>query len=100
IDLNPAERAGILTHAGFLASKAHEKFDAPILRGVFVLDKFLCAPPPPPPPDVADIPESTGGTPKTTRQRIEQSHAQGGCKNCHDTIHGVGFLFNNYDAVG
>jgi hypothetical protein len=100
LELNPAQRAGILTHAGFLASKAHEKFDAPILRGVFVLDKFLCAPPPPPPPNVADIPEASGDVPKTTRQRIEQSHAQGGCKNCHDTIHGVGFLFNNYDAVG
>lgn len=100
LDLNPAQRAGILTHAGFLASKSHEKFDAPILRGVFVLDKFLCAPPPPPPPNVKDIPEASGEVPKTTRQRIEQSHAQGGCKNCHDTIHGVGFLFNNYDAVG
>ncbi len=100
VDLDSKQRAGLLTQTGFLATKAHEKFDAPILRGVFVLERFLCAPPPPPPPDVADIPPAEGETPKTTRQRIEASHSSGGCKNCHDTIHGVGFLFNNYDAVG
>jgi hypothetical protein len=46
LNLDPKQRAGLLTQAGFLASKAHEKFDAPILRGVFVLERFLCAPPP------------------------------------------------------
>ena len=46
VDLDPTKRAGILTHAGFLADKAHEKFDSPIKRGVFVLERFMCAPPP------------------------------------------------------
>lgn len=101
VDLDPKKRAGILTHAGFLADKAHEKFDSPIKRGVFVLGRFMCAPPPPPPPNVKDIPES-GPTdaPKTTRMRVEEGHALGGCKGCHDRIDGVGFLFDHYDAVG
>ncbi len=102
VDLDPAERAGLLTQAGLLASMAHEKFDAPILRGVFVLRHLLCAPPDAPPPNVPDIPPAEDGDgPKTTRQRVEDVHvSSAACKGCHEQIDGIGFAFDNYDAIG
>ena len=101
VDLDPSKRAGFLTQAGPMAALAHEKYDAPISRGVFVLRRLLCADLGPPPPDVADIPPAENGEgPMTTRQRIEQSHSGGTCTGCHDLINPLGFAFGHYDAAG
>ncbi len=101
VSLDGGERAGLLTQPALMASMAHEKFDAPIKRGVYVLDRFMCVGIGAPPPDVPDIPPSDPQEgPKTTRQRIEEMHVQEACKACHTLIDGVGFAFNNYDAVG
>lgn len=101
VDLNPKERSGFLTHAGPMAAMAHETMDAPILRGVFVLRKMLCASLGAPPKDVPDIaPVTPEDVPMTTRDRIEQSHTGPSCKGCHDSINPLGFAFNNYDATG
>lgn len=101
VDLDPAQRAGILTQAGPMAAMAHDKSDAPILRGVFVLRKLLCAKLGAPPPDVPDIPPVEDGEgPMTTRQRIEQSHSGDTCVGCHDRINPLGFSFSHYDAAG
>jgi hypothetical protein len=95
-------RSGILTQAGLLAGFAHETSDSPVLRGVFVMDRFFCSPPPPPPPSVnLAVPEATNSsTPMTTRDRFAQTHEQGTCASCHHTIDGFGFGFSHYDAVG
>jgi hypothetical protein len=102
VDLDPSERAGLLTQAGLMASMAHQQFDAPILRGVFVLRHLLCAPPGAPPPNVADIPPSQAGdAPRTTRQRVAEQHVTSPvCKACHDQIDPIGFAFEHYDAIG
>jgi hypothetical protein len=96
-----AQRAGILTQVGLLAAFAHETMESPVLRGVFVLDRILCAPPPPPPPDVPNLPPAaTNGETTTTRERFEKEHQRGGCAGCHKPIDGVGFGFQHFDAVG
>lgn len=101
VDLDAGQRAGILTQVGPMAAMAHEKFDAPILRGVFILRKMLCAKLGAPPPDVPDIPPAEEGEgPMTTRQRIEQSHTGPTCTGCHDRINPLGFAFGHYDAAG
>lgn len=94
-------RSGILTHAGLLAGFAHETASSPVLRGVLVLDRFLCAPAPPPPKNVdTSPPDVVPGEVLTTRQRFEQQHENAECAACHHAIHGVGFTFESYDAVG
>jgi hypothetical protein len=96
-------RSGILTQAGLLAGFAHETTDSPVLRGVFVMDRFFCSPPPPPPPGVTgSVTELTSdsGAPMTTRDRFAQTHEQGTCASCHHSIDGFGFGFSHYDAVG
>jgi hypothetical protein len=102
-ETDPARRSGILTQAGLLAGFAHETTDSPVLRGVFVMDRFFCSPPPPPPPGVTgSVTELTtdSGAPMTTRDRFAQTHEQGTCASCHHSIDGFGFGFSHYDAVG
>jgi Protein of unknown function (DUF1592)/Protein of unknown function (DUF1588)/Protein of unknown function (DUF1595)/Protein of unknown function (DUF1585)/Protein of unknown function (DUF1587) len=99
--VDAAQRSGILTQAGLLAGFAHQRNDAPVLRGVFVMDRLLCAAPPAPPPNVnTALPELKADAKLTTRQQLEQSHVATACANCHESIDGIGFGFESYDAVG
>jgi hypothetical protein len=102
VSLDPAERSGILTRAGFLARTAHAVHPSPVKRGVFVLARLLCVPPAPPPANVNTNPPDEGepGQPKTNRERYAKHTAQADCASCHVTIDGVGFGFENYDALG
>jgi hypothetical protein len=99
VALDPAQRAGLLTQAAFLATHAHHNQSAPIHRGVVVLTELLCKPPPPPPPDVdATPPDPQPGA--TTREIFEQHTAEEYCANCHTLINGIGLGFEGYDAIG
>ncbi|MDC0722459.1 DUF1592 domain-containing protein [Nannocystis bainbridge] len=102
VSLDPGERSGILTRAGFLARTAHAVHPSPVKRGVFVLARLLCVPPAPPPANVNTNPPDEGepGQPKTNRERYAKHTAQADCASCHVTIDGVGFGFENYDALG
>lgn len=101
VALDASQRAGLLTQVGIQAGLAHDALHAPVLRGVFVLDRLLCAPPAPPPPGVnQNLPDPPAGMPTTTRQRFEQQHESGSCRSCHKIIDGVGFAFERYDALG
>lgn len=102
VSLDPAQRSGILTRAGFLARTAHAVHPSPVKRGVFVLARLLCVPPAPPPANVNTNPPDEGepGQPKTNRERYAKHTAQADCASCHTAIDGVGFGFEHYDALG
>lgn len=96
-----ARRAGILTRAGFLAGTSHAIHPSPVQRGIFVLSRLLCAPPAPPPPEVStELPEETGETPTTNRERYAEHTARTECAGCHRTIDGIGFGLEHFDALG
>jgi len=100
----PAEqRAGILTHPAMLASHAYAGYPSPVLRGVFVLDRVMCAPPSPPPPGVdTTLPSPDEVGPQTNRDWYDGATTEKGdqCAGCHILINGVGFAFENYDSMG
>lgn len=103
VDLDPKQRAGLLTQAAILAGTAHAANQSPIFRGKFVLEYLLCNPPSPPPNNT--IPAATKMLPAdavvTTRQRLEMEHEGAtSCAGCHRIIDGFGFAFENYDAIG
>jgi hypothetical protein len=101
VSVDPTQRSGVLTNAGLMAGFAHATADSPVLRGVWVLDRLMCSAPPPPPKDVnVTPPVDNGGQPMTTRDRFAKQHEQGVCAGCHHTIDGIGFGFENFDAVG
>lgn len=98
VALNPAERAGILTQAAFLAANADPSADNPVRRGLAIYLNVLCGQVSPPPAMVPSVqPPSTN---MTTRQRFEV-HAQQACaQGCHTNFDPPGFAFENYDALG
>ncbi len=100
VDLDPEQRAGILTTSGFLAYNAHARELDTIHRGVFVNLRLICSDLPPPPPVVPPLPPPEPGL--TNRQRVDAHTGPGTCgAGCHSTlINPVGFAFENYDALG
>jgi hypothetical protein len=99
IDLLPAQRAGILTQASFLATHSKEVQTDPVSRGKFVRERLLCQGIAPPPPDIPIMaPVITPGS--TTRQRFVEHEANTVCAACHKLLDPVGLAFENYDAIG
>ncbi|MCH9680425.1 MAG: DUF1592 domain-containing protein [Deltaproteobacteria bacterium] len=100
VDLDPGQRAGVLTRAAFLATHAYPRSSSPPRRGKFVIERLLCSELPPPPGD-ADLtpPEPAPGT-KTNRELFEEKTAEPHCSGCHQALHGIGFGFEHYDAIG
>ncbi len=102
VDLDPEQRGGVLTQPHFLAAQAHVVHPSPVLRGVFVLDRLLCARPPPPDATVnlAVADEQPDAPPATNRERYAAHVADPQCAGCHADIDGIGFAFEGYDAIG
>jgi uncharacterized protein DUF1588/uncharacterized protein DUF1592/uncharacterized protein DUF1595/uncharacterized protein DUF1585/uncharacterized protein DUF1587 len=95
----PDPRFGLLTQPALLALLSHSNQTAPVIRGVFVRERFLCLPVAPPPPDVNPVAPDPDPT-ATTRERFRQHTEQPLCASCHQLIDGVGFGFERYDQLG
>ncbi len=95
----PDPRFGLLTQPALLALLSHSDQTAPVIRGVFVRERFLCQAVPPPPPDVNAVPPNPDPS-ATTRERFRQHTEQAACASCHKLIDGVGFGFERYDQLG
>lgn len=96
-------RSGVLTHAAFLTGHSSASTrTSPILRGVFVLDRFLCQEVPPPPPgaemEEPDTPPEADVL--TTRDYFSWKTSMAACATCHSHINPVGFAFENFDGIG
>jgi hypothetical protein len=99
VDLDPTQRAGLLTRLGFLAANAYSNQSSPIHRGAFIQRQVLCATIPDPPPNVPKLPPLMAT--QTTRQQVDMHTAPAECAVCHHVlINPVGFGLENYDAVG
>ncbi len=98
VELDPSERAGFLTRAGFLARNATLTEPDPIHRGVWVNLNLLCTPL----SAVPDLPDDLMPVGDTNRERIESITGPGTCAEaCHGTyINPIGFALENYDALG
>ncbi|WP_437901154.1 DUF1592 domain-containing protein [Sorangium sp. So ce124] len=99
VELDEAERSGLLTRLGFLAAKATARQPDSIHRGVFVNLRILCAALPPPPDNATSLPP---GELATNRERVEAHTGKGTCgASCHGVlINPAGFAFEHYDAIG
>ncbi len=93
-------RVGILQQGAFLATFAHETESAPVLRGKAVLTRLLCDNLPKPTNLNVEITFPAPDPNATTRARYAQHAIDPVCSSCHDYLDGVGFTFENFDAVG
>ena len=99
VDLDPAQRAGVLTQLGLLAAKAGPDQSSPIHRGVFVREQMFCQELPPP-PATEDIQPPMLDAKMTTRERFAAHRNNPNCASCHNLIDSVGFEFEQYDGLG
>jgi hypothetical protein len=100
VELDPNERAGLLTLSGFLALEADAYISSPIRRGVFINHNVWCVELPPPPNIVPPLPANGGQM--TTRELVDSHTGAGTCgEGCHSTmINPPGFALESYDALG
>jgi len=100
VDLAGTPRGGVLTHASVLAVSSYATRTSPVLRGKWVLDNLLNAPPPDPPPDVPNLDEKQIGTTASLRVQLEQHRKDPICAACHRRMDPLGFGLENFDAIG
>ena len=73
---------------------------SPVLRGKWILDNMLNAPPPDPPAGVPRLDEAKVGADAPLRQQLEAHRTQPMCAACHQKMDPLGFSLENYDAIG
>ena len=95
-------RRGLLGKGAVLTVTAFPNRTSPVVRGKWVLQTLLGAPPPEPPPNVPGLPENGEKVTKvrTLRERLEQHRASATCASCHKLMDPLGFALENFDAVG
>jgi mono/diheme cytochrome c family protein len=94
-------RRGLLGHASILTVTALPTRTSPVVRGKWILDNLLGAPPPQPPPDVPPLAENTEDTkPVPLRARLQAHRASPTCAACHAVMDPIGFALEGFDAVG
>jgi hypothetical protein len=100
VDLDPTQRSGLLTQAGFLSSYITGNDPDIIHRGVFIATRLLCVTLPPPSPAATPLIEPTPEM--TNRERVELTTGKGTCgETCHLMLFNpLGNSFESYDAIG
>ena len=94
-------RGGLLGQAAILTVTAYPNRTSPVLRGKWVLENVLNAPPPPPPPNVPELQErNASGRVLSMRERMEQHRANPVCAGCHSRMDPLGLALEHFDAVG
>lgn len=100
VELPDARRGGVLTMASVLAVTSYPTRTSPVIRGKWVLENLLGAPPPPPPPDVPELDEKTLGKTVSMREQLAAHRANASCAACHNRMDAIGFALEHYDAIG
>jgi hypothetical protein len=101
VELTGTQRAGLLGQGSILTVTSYATRTSPVVRGKFLLDNILGAPPPPPPPNVPAL-EETGaaGTDASMRELMEQHRQNPACAACHTRMDPLGFALENFDGIG
>ncbi len=94
------QRGGILTQASVLTVSSYSTRTSPVLRGKWILENILNAPPPAPPPGVPTLDDAKIGTAASLRQQLEQHRTNPTCAACHSRMDPLGFGLENFNAIG
>ncbi|HXS28039.1 MAG TPA: DUF1592 domain-containing protein [Steroidobacteraceae bacterium] len=102
VELTNPVRFGLLGKGAFLMGQSYPTRTAPVLRGKWILDDILDAPPAPPPPGVKMNlqSEEVGSKALTLREEMAVHRRNPSCFACHGVLDPLGLAFQNFDAVG
>lgn len=95
-----ARGGGILSQASVLTVSSYSTRTSPVLRGKWILENLLNAPPPAPPPGVPPLDESKAGQNATLRMQMEEHRKNAVCASCHSKMDPLGFGLENFNAIG
>ncbi|HEY2732212.1 MAG TPA: DUF1592 domain-containing protein [Polyangia bacterium] len=100
VNLDPKERAGLLTQPALLALWSAEPTGThPSFRGTTMLEKVFCDAVPPPPPSIPPSPAPSAGM--TQRQVTEAISGQAAlCAACHVIMDPPGLAYETFDSIG
>lgn len=99
IQLDPKQRAGVVTHPYLLAANSYHGSTSPIHRGVFASRRLLSRSLRPPPNAI--LFEDAKFDPQLTmREKVTELTKSEACQACHSIINPLGFCLENFDAVG
>ena len=95
-------RQGLLGQGSILTITSTATRTSPVIRGAWILENILGAPPPAPPPGVETNLDGDGTQVLTAsvRQRLENHRKNPSCAACHGVIDPVGFALENFNAIG
>ena len=100
VTLGSGRRAGLLGHGSILTVTSYANRTSPVVRGKWLLENILGAPPPSPPPDAPPLGEVDMGGARSMRERMERHRASPACASCHAQMDPLGFALESFDAVG
>jgi cytochrome c553 len=93
-------RRGLLGQGSVLTVTSYATRTSPVLRGKWVLENLLGAPPPPPPPNVPDLEDTPNTEGMAIKDRMVKHRANPACASCHARMDPYGFALENFDAIG
>jgi hypothetical protein len=101
VTLTDENRFGLLGKAAVLSVTSYSTRTAPTIRGKWLLENILAAPPPAPPPNVPALEETIkDGKPRSVRDMLEQHRQNPVCASCHARMDPLGLSLENFDAIG
>jgi hypothetical protein len=100
VELGESARRGLLGQGSILTVTSYANRTSPTLRGKWVLENLLAAPPPAPPPNVPSLDDGSASDGLSVRERMEQHRRNAVCASCHAQMDPFGLALENFDAVG
>ncbi|MEZ5284245.1 MAG: DUF1592 domain-containing protein [Vicinamibacterales bacterium] len=102
VDIPDPNRRGILGQGSVLLLTSIADRTSPVLRGKWVMEVLIGAPPPAPPPNVPTLDDTASakdGKMLTTRERMELHRANAVCNACHRMMDPIGLALDNFDVT-
>jgi len=99
VELEDSNRFGLFGKGAVLMVTSYPDRTSPVLRGAWIMDQVLAAPPDPPPPGVETDLAATE-VPRSVRERLAAHRTQPSCNQCHGVIDPLGQALENFNAIG
>jgi Protein of unknown function (DUF1592)/Protein of unknown function (DUF1588)/Protein of unknown function (DUF1587)/Protein of unknown function (DUF1585)/Protein of unknown function (DUF1595) len=101
VTLTDPNRFGLLGQGSILTVTSFATRTSPVVRGKWVLENLLGAPPPNPPANVPPLREATADVKDVSvRARLEEHRKNPVCAACHTKMDPIGFALENFDGTG